>query len=106
MSGNQGAKACVISRWIIITAPHNQLKQLHHGSLYVTVCACGVWCRVLTSRPLYVGPQFGKYVHNNLDLYIWLYFDLLDSFQVDLSSFYFGSPHTNFEVTPMSCHEL
>ena len=28
---------------------------------FATDCPCGVWCRGLTTCPLYVGPLFGNY---------------------------------------------
>ena len=32
---------------------------------FATDCPCGVWCRGLTTCPLYVGPLFGNLVENH-----------------------------------------
>ena len=32
---------------------------------FATDCPCGVWCRGLTTCPLYVGPLFGNLVQND-----------------------------------------
>ena len=46
--------------WVMFTFPTKIFYRGVPG--FATNCPCGVWCRGLTTCPLYVGPRFGDLV--------------------------------------------